>query len=61
MTRRISRGWCSSRISHAKNRMEGPEVFEKSWNPRDREIARLYEGYLRRSRTPARSTSTICC
>ncbi len=36
-----------SRISHAKNRMEGPEVFEKSWNPKDREIARLYTGYLR--------------
>ena len=35
-----------SRISHAKNRMEGPEVFEKSWNPKDREIARLYAGYV---------------
>ena len=35
-----------SRISHAKNRMEGPEVFEKSWNPKDREIARLYTGYM---------------
>jgi DNA helicase-2/ATP-dependent DNA helicase PcrA len=34
-----------SRISHAKNRMEGPEVFEKSWNPKDREIARLFAGY----------------
>ena len=34
-----------SRISSAKNRMEGPEVFEKSWNPKDREIARLYTGY----------------
>jgi DNA helicase-2/ATP-dependent DNA helicase PcrA len=34
-----------SRISHAKNRMEGPEVFEKSWNPKDREIGRLYAGY----------------
>jgi DNA helicase II / ATP-dependent DNA helicase PcrA len=34
-----------SRISHAKNRMEGPEVFEKSWNPKDREVARLYAGY----------------
>jgi DNA helicase-2/ATP-dependent DNA helicase PcrA len=34
-----------SRISHAKNRMEGPEVFEKSWNPKDKEIARLYAGY----------------
>ena len=33
------------RISHAKNRMEGPETFEKSWNPKDREIARLYAGY----------------
>ncbi len=36
-----------SRISHAKNRMEGPETFEKSWNPRDREVARLYAGYQR--------------
>lgn len=34
-----------SRISNAKNRMEGPETFEKSWNPKDREIARLYAGY----------------
>ena len=25
--------------------MEGPEIFEKSWNPKDREIARLYAGY----------------
>jgi DNA helicase-2/ATP-dependent DNA helicase PcrA len=33
------------RISHAKNRMEGPETFEKSWNPKDREIARIYVGY----------------
>ncbi len=33
------------RISHAKNRMEGPETFEATWNPRDREIARLYRGY----------------
>jgi DNA helicase-2/ATP-dependent DNA helicase PcrA len=36
-----------SRISHAKNRMEGPEAFEKSWNPRDRELATLYAGYIR--------------
>ena len=36
-----------SRISHAKNRMEGPETLENSWNPRDREIARLYAGYQR--------------
>jgi DNA helicase-2/ATP-dependent DNA helicase PcrA len=35
-----------SRISHAKNRMEGPDVFEKSWNPKDRELARLYAGYV---------------
>jgi DNA helicase II / ATP-dependent DNA helicase PcrA len=34
-----------SRISHAKNRMEGPEVFEKSWNPKDKEIGRLFAGY----------------
>jgi DNA helicase-2/ATP-dependent DNA helicase PcrA len=36
-----------SRISHAKNRMEGVETLEKSWNPRDREIARLFAGYQR--------------
>jgi DNA helicase II / ATP-dependent DNA helicase PcrA len=36
-----------ARISHAKNRMEGPETFEKSWNPRDREVARLFAGYQR--------------
>jgi DNA helicase-2/ATP-dependent DNA helicase PcrA len=35
-----------SRISHAKNRMEGPDVFEKSWNPKDREVARLFAGYV---------------
>jgi DNA helicase-2/ATP-dependent DNA helicase PcrA len=36
-----------SRISHAKNRMEGPEVFTaNSWNPRDQQIGRLYEGYV---------------
>jgi DNA helicase-2/ATP-dependent DNA helicase PcrA len=33
------------RISHAKNRMEGADVFERSWNPKDREIARLFIGY----------------
>ena len=33
------------RISHAKNRMEGPESFADTWNPRDREIGRLFEGY----------------
>ncbi|MCC7125858.1 MAG: UvrD-helicase domain-containing protein [Acidobacteria bacterium] len=34
-----------SRISSAKNRMEGPEAFENTWNPRDREIGRLFTGY----------------
>lgn len=34
-----------SRISHAKNRMEDAESFTKSWNPRDREVGRLFEGY----------------
>jgi DNA helicase II / ATP-dependent DNA helicase PcrA len=34
-----------SRISHAKNRMEGPDAFEKSWNPKDRDLARLFAGY----------------
>jgi DNA helicase II / ATP-dependent DNA helicase PcrA len=33
------------RISGAKNRMEGPESFENTWNPRDREIGRLFTGY----------------
>jgi DNA helicase-2/ATP-dependent DNA helicase PcrA len=37
-----------SRISHAKNRMEGPSVFtETSWNPREQQIARIYELYTR--------------
>ena len=37
-----------SRISHAKNRMEGPEVFSNdAWNPRDRQIGVLYELYLK--------------
>src|SRR5688572_15589251 len=36
-----------SRISHAKNRMEGPEVFENSsWNPRDQQIGKLYSAYV---------------
>ncbi len=34
-----------AKISHAKNRMEGPDTFANSWNPRDREVARLYEAY----------------
>ena len=36
-----------SRISHAKNRMEGPEVFESSWNPRDQHLGKLYAMYTR--------------
>jgi DNA helicase-2/ATP-dependent DNA helicase PcrA len=35
------------RISAAKNRMEGPESFDSSWNMRDREIGRLYAGYMK--------------
>ena len=35
-----------SAISHAKNRMEGPEVLERGWNPRDKQIARIYRFYL---------------
>src|SRR5262249_49698272 len=37
-----------SRISQAKNRMEGPEVFTaNSWHPRDAQIGKLYELYAR--------------
>jgi len=38
-----------SRISHAKNRMEGPEVFNANaaWNPRDQQIGTLYGMYLK--------------
>jgi DNA helicase-2/ATP-dependent DNA helicase PcrA len=37
-----------SRISHAKNRMEGPDVLAaNSWSPRDQQIGALYERYLR--------------
>ena len=37
-----------SRISHAKNRMEGPEVFTStSWNPRDEQIGKLYALYVK--------------
>jgi len=35
-----------SRISQAKNRMEGPESLRASWNIRDEQIARIYERYL---------------
>jgi DNA helicase II / ATP-dependent DNA helicase PcrA len=38
-----------SRISHAKNRMEGPEIFtaNAAWNPRDQQIGTLYGMYLK--------------
>jgi len=37
-----------SRISHAKNRMEGPETLTaSSWNPRDQQIGVLYEMYVK--------------
>jgi DNA helicase-2/ATP-dependent DNA helicase PcrA len=37
-----------SRISHAKNRMEGPAVFnDASWNPREQQIAKIYELYVK--------------
>jgi DNA helicase-2/ATP-dependent DNA helicase PcrA len=35
-----------SRISQAKNRMEGPESLRGGWNIRDEQIARIYERYL---------------
>jgi ATP-dependent DNA helicase UvrD/PcrA len=35
-----------SRISQAKNRMEGPETLRGGWNIRDEQIARVYERYL---------------
>ena len=37
-----------SRISHAKNRMEGPETFTaNTWNPREQQIGKLYSIYIR--------------
>src|SRR3954451_24322039 len=35
-----------SRISQAKNRMEGPEALRGAWNLRDEQIAKIYERYL---------------
>jgi DNA helicase-2/ATP-dependent DNA helicase PcrA len=35
-----------SRISTAKNRMEGPESLRGGWNIREEQIARIYERYL---------------
>src|SRR5436189_1016067 len=38
-----------SRISHAKNRMEGPDAIAAAagWNRRDEQIAKIYEFYLK--------------
>src|SRR5215203_4025236 len=36
-----------SRISQAKNRMEGPDALRGKWNLRDEQIAKVYEHYLR--------------
>jgi DNA helicase-2/ATP-dependent DNA helicase PcrA len=35
-----------SRISQAKNRMEGPDSLRGAWNLRDEQIAKIYEKYL---------------
>ena len=35
-----------SRISHAKNTMQGPETFDSGWNPRDKQIGKIYAYYL---------------
>ena len=35
-----------SRISQAKNRMEGPDSLRGQWNLRDEQIAKIYERYL---------------
>src|SRR5918993_3360093 len=35
-----------SRISQAKNRMEGPDALRGKWNLRDEQVAKIYEKYL---------------
>jgi DNA helicase-2/ATP-dependent DNA helicase PcrA len=35
-----------SRISQAKNTMQGPQTFDGGWNPRDKQIGRIYQYYL---------------
>lgn len=35
-----------ARISQAKNRMEGPDTLRGTWNPREEQIAKVYERYL---------------
>jgi DNA helicase-2/ATP-dependent DNA helicase PcrA len=36
-----------SRISQAKNTMEGPEAFSRSWSPKEEQIGRIYAYYLK--------------
>ena len=36
-----------ARISHCKNRMEGPDALRGAWNLRDEQIAKIYEKYIR--------------
>ena len=38
-----------SRISHAKNRMEGPDSLRGQWNLRDEQIAKVFEKYIDRA------------
>jgi DNA helicase-2/ATP-dependent DNA helicase PcrA len=35
-----------SRISHARNRMEGPDSLRGRWNLRDEQIAKIFEKYI---------------
>src|SRR5207302_3014986 len=48
-----------SRISHAKNRMEGPDQLAAAaaWNTRDEQIAKVYDYYLK---ALAASTALDC-
>ena len=52
---RASRARRSARISHAKNRMEGPDALRGSWNPRDEQIAQIFERYQRGARREQRA------
>ena len=38
-----------SRISHLRNRMEGPETLRGTYNIRDEQIAKIYERYVTRT------------
>jgi DNA helicase II / ATP-dependent DNA helicase PcrA len=37
-----------SRISHAKNLMQGPEAFQGSYNPRDAQLGKIFDLYQRK-------------